>query len=137
MARTILLYAVALAVAVAALQWLEYRYATRTFSTEIYVALLAVGFISLGLWAGVRLTPRPRADDFTRNDAAIRSLGLTPRECEILELLASGQSIKEMARALRISPNTVKTHVARVYEKLDVSRRVPALDKARSLALIP
>ncbi len=72
-----------------------------------------------------------------RNDAAIRSLGLTTRECEILELLASGQSVKEMARTLGISPNTVKTHVARVYEKLDVQRRVPALEKARSLALIP
>lgn len=137
MARTILFYAAVLALAVAALQWLEYRYVSRTFSTEIYIVLLAAGFISLGLWVGYRLTPRPRAPDFTRNDAAIRALGLTPRECEILELLASGQSIKEMARALKISPNTVKTHVARVYEKLDVSRRVPALDKARSLALIP
>lgn len=137
MARIMILYAVALAGAVAALEWLEYRHVTRTFSTEIYVVLLAVGFISLGLWAGFRLTPRPRPIEFARNDAAIRSLGLTPRECEILALLASGQSIKEMARALAISPNTVKTHVARVYEKLNVSRRVPALDKARELALIP
>ena len=67
----------------------------------------------------------------------IRSLGLTPRECEILGLLASGQSTKEMARQLGISPNTVKTHVARVYEKLEVQRRIQAIHKARELALIP
>ena len=42
-----------------------------------------------------------------------------------------------MARQLQISPNTVKTHVARVYEKLGVQRRIQAIDKARELALIP
>lgn len=137
MARTVILYALALAVAVAALEWLEYRYVTRAFSTEIYVALLAAGFVALGIWAGRRLTPGAPPSSFERNHAAVRSLGLTARECETLELLASGQSIKEMARTLGISPNTVKTHVARVYEKLEVQRRVQAIEKARWLALIP
>lgn len=137
MMRTVILYAIALALAVAALEWLEYRYVTRAFSTEIYVALLAAGFVALGVWAGRRLTPRPAPAGFERNHAAIRSLGLTPRECEILALLATGQSLKEMARALAISPNTVKTHVARVYGKLGVQRRIQAIDKARWLALIP
>ena len=41
-----------------------------------------------------------------------------------------------MARRLGISPNTVKTHIARVYEKLGVSRRIQAIDKGRALALI-
>ena len=138
MVRTIILYALTLAVGAALLQWLEYRYLARAFSTEIYIALLALGFIGLGIWAGRRLTPAPPSGDgFTRNDAAIRSLGLSRRECEILELLASGQSNKELARTLSISPNTVKTHLARVYEKLGVERRVQAIEKARSLALIP
>jgi DNA-binding CsgD family transcriptional regulator len=42
-----------------------------------------------------------------------------------------------MARTLSISPNTVKTHLARVYDKLEVERRVQAIEKARWLALIP
>ena len=138
MARTILLYALALAAGAGLLQWLEYRYVTRAFSTEIYVALIAAGFAGLGIWMGRRLTPAaPAADGFVRNEAAIRSLGLSPRECEILALLASGQSNKEMARTLAISPNTIKTHVARVYGKLDVARRVQAIEKARWLRLIP
>ena len=138
MARTILLYALALALGATLLQWLEYRYLTRAFSAEIYIALLALGFIGLGAWAGMKLTPKqPRGDGFARNEAAIRSLGLSPRECEVLELLASGQSNKEMARTLSISPNTVKTHIARVYEKLEVDRRIQAIEKARWLALIP
>jgi DNA-binding CsgD family transcriptional regulator len=137
MGKTIALYAVPLAFAAAALKWLEYRYLTRTFSVEIYIALLAACFTCLGVWIGRKLTPQPADSHFQLNHAAIRSLGLTPRECEILELLASGQSNKEMARELAVSPNTVKTHLARVYEKLDVERRVQAIEKARSLALIP
>ena len=52
-------------------------------------------------------------------------------------LLASGQSLKEMARVLGVSPNTVKTHVAHVYEKLEVRKRVHAIEKARSLSITP
>jgi DNA-binding CsgD family transcriptional regulator len=137
MVRVVILYALALALAAAALQWLEYRYVVRAFSTEIYIVLIAMGFAALGLWAGRRLTARPSNGAFERNQAAIRSLGLTERECEILERLASGRSNKELARDLGISPNTVKTHVARVYEKLEVQRRVQAIEKARWLSLIP
>jgi DNA-binding CsgD family transcriptional regulator len=138
MTRTILLYAFALALAAAALEWLQSRYVLRHVSAEAYVALLAVAFVGLGIWAGRRLTPAPApAGPFARNDAAVRSLGLTPRECEILARLASGESIKELARALGISPNTVKTHVARVYEKLEVEKRMQAVEKARLLSLIP
>jgi DNA-binding CsgD family transcriptional regulator len=135
--RFVLPYALALAVATILLEWLRYRHVTRIDSTEIYVAILAIGFIALGIWVGRKLTPQPRPATFERNDAAIRSLGLTDRECEILAWLASGQSNKELARTLGISPNTVKTHVARVYEKLEVQKRVAAIEKARLLAIIP
>ena len=137
MARTIIPYAVARALAAAVLDCLEYRWTSRALSTEIYIALIACGSIALGIWAGTRLTPRTAPAAFARNDKAAESLGLTARECEILALLASGGSNKAIARALGISPNTVKTHVARVYEKLEVQNRIMALEKARSLALIP
>jgi DNA-binding CsgD family transcriptional regulator len=136
MARTILLYATALAIGAWLLEWLQYRYVTHAYSTEIYIALLASGFVGLGVWAGRAMTPGPAAAEFVRNEAAIRSLRLSPRECEVLALLATGQSNKEMARSLDISPNTVKTHVARVYEKLEVERRVQAIEKARWLRVI-
>lgn len=138
MTRTIILYAIALAIALAALEWLQTRYAVRAVSPELYIGVLALAFTALGIWAGRRLTPGPApTGPFERNDAAIRALGLTPRECEILDLLASGRSNKELARSLGISPNTVKTHVARLYEKLGVDRRIRAVEEARALALIP
>ena len=136
MARTLLYYSTALAAAAAALQWVEYRYLAHAFSFQIYLALVAVAFLALGAWAARQLTPRPAPAAFEINRAAIRSLGLTKRECEILERLASGQSNKELARALDISPNTVKTHLASLYAKLEVRNRIEAIEKARSLALI-
>jgi ATP/maltotriose-dependent transcriptional regulator MalT len=54
-----------------------------------------------------------------------------------LERLARGQSNKEIARAIGVSPSTVKTHVANIYAKLGVAGRGKAVDAARALALIP
>jgi DNA-binding CsgD family transcriptional regulator len=137
MTRIVLIYASALALAAAALHWLEFRHHTRAFSTEVYVATIAIAFVALGIWVGRRLTPQPPRAEFERNEQAIRSIGLTQRECDVLQLIASGQSNKELARALSISPNTVKTHVASIYAKLGVDRRMQAVEKARWLALIP
>jgi DNA-binding CsgD family transcriptional regulator len=137
MGRIILSYGLAIAALVTVLEWLEYRFVTRVFSAELYIVLLAVLFTGLGIWVGRRLTEKKPAAPFVKNTAAIRSLGVTDREFEVLELLAAGLSNKEIARRLDVSPNTVKTHVAKLYEKLEVERRTAAVDKARALALIP
>ncbi len=55
---------------------------------------------------------------------------LSPRELEILRLAAEGRSGPEIARILFLSPNTIKTHLANIYEKLGVSDRAAAVAKA-------
>lgn len=137
MTRIVILYAVALAIAAALLAWLEYHYVTRLFAGEIYILIVAAGFAALGGWAGWRLTRRRQSDGFEKNTAALETLGVSPREYETLALLAAGLSNKEIARKLGVSPNTVKTHLARLYEKLGASRRTEAVGKARDLSLIP
>jgi len=137
MTRSILIYAVLLGAAAFALQWIEYQYLTRAFTTEIYIVLIGIAFLGLGLWLGRVLTPQQRAPEFLLNQAALQSLGITKREYAVLEQLASGQSNKEIASALHVSPNTVKTHIARLYDKLEVSQRVQAVQKAKDLQLIP
>ena len=54
----------------------------------------------------------------------------------MLELLAAGRSNKEIARQLDVSPNTVKTHVSRLFEKLSARRRTEAISRARELGVI-
>lgn len=138
MTRTILLYGLALALGAVVLQWLDYRIWSGAASTEIYVTLIGLAFLALGVFVGLRLArPRGPQGPFEPNRAAQDSLGITAREYEVLGLLAAGQSNKEIARRLELSPNTVKTHVARLYEKLEAVRRTDAVLKARELGLIP
>lgn len=136
MARPIILYGTALAAAAFLLEWLNYKHVVHRWSTEFYIACIAILFVALGIWAGNRLTARPR-QAFVRNDAAVAALGLSARECEVLEMLAAGHANKVIARQLDISPNTVKTHVARVYEKMAVASRTQAVQKARTLDILP
>ena len=60
---------------------------------------------------------------------------LSPRECDILELIGQGYSNKRVARALGITAETVKSHVKRVFIKLDVNTRAHAVARAQSLGL--
>ncbi|MEM9837810.1 MAG: response regulator transcription factor [Pseudomonadota bacterium] len=130
------LYGGGLAVAAFALAWLEYRYTIRSLPTEIYVGVIALAFTGVGLWAGQKMNPK-RAEAFEPNEAASDALGLSERERRVLELIADGQSNKEIARTLGISPNTVKTHLSRLFSKLDVSKRTLAVRRARELLIIP
>lgn len=135
--RYALIYGVPLAGLAMLLQWAEYRYYVWRMPGEIYIALVAAVFVALGVWVGVRLTAAPAPLEFKPNENAIKALGLTPRECEILGHLSKGSTNKEIARTLGVSPNTIKTHIASLYGKLDVSGRGKAVEAARSLALIP
>ncbi len=136
MTRTIVLWALVLAAGAFALQWLQYQYLARAFSWQIYITIIGFAFAAGGVGLGWRLAARP-STRFERNAAAIASLGLTPQEMKVLERLAAGQSNKEIARTLGLSPNTVKTHIANLFAKLEVARRTQAIGKARDLHLIP
>ena len=137
MLRTVLIYGVALALAAVALQWLEYLTWARGHTGQVYVALIGAAFLGLGVWVGARVFRQaPRAQVFAPNTLAIASLGITPREIEVLKLLAAGGSNKEIARRLKVSPNTVKTHTSNLYQKLGSPRRTSAVSRARDLGLI-
>ncbi len=63
------------------------------------------------------------------------SLGLTPRQADVLRMLVDGQSNKAIARALELAPSTVKTHVEAIFERLHVSTRTQAVVAAARLGL--
>jgi DNA-binding CsgD family transcriptional regulator len=134
--RTILLYGAILALGALGLEWLQYRYLVRAHPGQIWLALIALTFLALGVWAGSRLFRRPPPAPFEINTQARDSLGISEREFEVLELLAAGQSNKEIANRLSVSPNTIKTHVASLFQKLDVRRRTEAILRARELGMI-
>ncbi|MEE2566555.1 response regulator transcription factor [Hyphobacterium marinum] len=137
MIRTVLASAFVLGLAAFAMEWLDYKAFTRQFAAEIYIVIIAAIFAALGVWVGIRLTPRKPSEPFAVNEAALASLGLTRRERSVLECLAAGQTYKEIARSLGVTPNTVKTHISNLFSKMGVERRGEAVNLARDLRILP
>lgn len=76
----------------------------------------------------VRHGPGPGADPAPPDPVAARvAMGLSSREAEVLELIASGESNGDIAASLFLSEKTVKNHVNRIYTKLGVSSRAAAV----------
>lgn len=133
--RRTLIYGAAVGAAATGLAWLDYRRLVLAHTDALYVFLIAAGFLALGLYAGARLFA-PAPPQVPGNPAAVEALGVSPRELAVLRELAAGRSNKEIARRLEVSPNTVKTHVSRLYEKLGAARRTDAVNRARELGIL-
>ncbi len=146
MRKTIIIYGIAMAALIALLKYLEYSYFIRDLSIEFYIGAIAVMFAVLGIWVGMRFTrvktvvvteTIPGGPEFELDPAKLKTLGISPREFEVLQLISEGFSNQEISEKLFISLSTVKTHSANLFMKLDASRRTQAVQKARELRLIP
>ncbi len=142
MKKIILIYGASLAVLVFLLKYLEYQFFAKDLALEFYLAVIAMLFTGLGIWAGFRLTRKKvvvvkMSADFVFNERELDRLGISKREHEVLEWMAKGLSNQEIADKLFVSLNTVKTHTSNLFLKLEVSRRTQAIQKAKELSLIP
>jgi two-component system, NarL family, response regulator LiaR len=152
MKRHILLYGLGGGILVVLLKLIEFRYLVVERSVEIYGGLIAAVFAGVGIWLGLRLTrarttvvetvvvrevPVAASGPFVRDARTVEALGVTPRELEILELIAAGLSNKEIAERIFVSENTVKTHSRRLFDKLGAKRRTQAVQLGKERRLIP
>jgi len=146
--KTVLAYGILAGALIALLKIVEYRFLVIEHSLEIYGGIVALIFAALGIWLGLKLTRTretvvvrevvvPVVGPFERNQTRLAQLGITPRELEILEAIAAGLSNREMAERLFVSENTVKTHTARLFDKLSARRRTQAVQRAKEAGLIP
>ncbi len=153
--RNILLYGGCSGLLIAVLNLTEYRFLVVEHSVEIYVALVAALFAGLGIWLGLTITrkrpevivnaketiikevPAQAAGPFVVDETRVSQLGITARELEILGLIASGLSNREIAERLFVSENTVKTHSSRLFDKLGAKRRTQAVQIGKTSRLIP
>lgn len=144
----VLLFGLVGGLLIVGLKLIEYRWLVVEHSIEIYGGLVALVFATVGIWLGRKLTrPKetivvrevsvPAPIDFVRDERRVEALGLTPRELEILEMIAAGLSNREIAEQGHVSENTVKTHSSRVFSKLGARRRTQAVQLGKELRLIP
>jgi DNA-binding CsgD family transcriptional regulator len=148
--RTVLVYGIVGGVLIAGLKLIEYRFLVVEHSIEIYGGLVAAIFSAVGIWLGLKLT-RTRETVIVKEVPVVVAadtpivpdpgragrLGITPRELEILALIAAGLSNREIAERLFVSENTVKTHSSRLFGKLNARRRTEAVRIAKTSGLIP
>jgi two-component system, NarL family, response regulator LiaR len=148
--RDVVVYGLLGGVLIALLKLVQYRFLLAEHSIEIYAGLIAAIFAALGIWLGLNLTKTktterivlrevrvPIGGSFVQNVARVEALGITPREMEILQLMAAGFSNREIASKLFVTENTVKTHSGRLFNKLNARRRTQAVIIAKEEGLIP
>lgn len=135
--KPLLGYGALLAAGAVLLQWLDYQRLARLHPGDVYLFLVAAGFLALGVFVGARAFAGPPPAPFDGNPKAQAALGLSARELEVLHALAAGLANKEIAARLHVSPNTVKTHVASLFAKLGARRRTEAIRRARELGIVP
>lgn len=147
--KQIILYGMSMALLLFLLKWLELRYVIINHSLEIYIGAIAIIFTGLGIWLALKLT-KPKINtiivekeifittdiEFVFNEKEFNKLEISKRELEVLQLMSKGLSNQEIAEQLFVSLNTIKTHVSKLFEKLDVKRRTQAIEKAKRLNII-
>ncbi len=126
---------VALAVGAFCLQWLEAQVLAQPVQGSLYLALLVGAFMVFGYWVGASLSPAPTAKGGQPNNAALATLGISPREQQVLQLLVQGLSNQEIAAKLFVANSTIKTHLHHLYRKLGVRTRGQAVHEANRLQL--
>ena len=147
--KTNIIYGVSLALLLILLKWLELRFIIFNNSYEIYSGAIAVIFTALGIWLALKLSkPKTqtvivekqvyikRKENFVINTSLIAELQLSKRELEVLNLLAQGHSNQEIASQLFVSLSTIKAHNQNLFKKLDVKRRIQAVEIAKKLNII-
>ena len=144
--REIALYGVCGGILIALLRLAEYRFLVLQHLVEVYGAIVAAMFAGLGIWLGGTLTKKKpdvvvrevRVEGpFVLDEDRVGELQITPRELEVLGLIAAGLSNKEIGERVFVSENTVKTHASRLFDKLGARRRTEAVQLGKSWRLIP
>lgn len=148
--RDTILYGVSMAAVMFLLKWLELRFVVYDHGYELFIGFVALIFTALGIWLALKLSkpkvetiiiekeiPVYKKGDFEPDTAAIERYDLSKREVDVLNLMAKGMSNQEIAQTLFVSLSTIKTHNQSLFVKLDCKRRTQAIERARSLGIIP
>jgi DNA-binding CsgD family transcriptional regulator len=151
--KSLLLYALSLGLLLLLLSWIEWRFIISDRQIRIYSGIMAAFFTGFGIWLSFHLR-KPKTEKIietvyiekepaseqtengTIDEEQIKKLNISKRELEVLQLIAGGLSNQEIADRLFVSANTIKTHVARIFEKLEAKRRTQAIEIAKQLRII-
>jgi two-component system, NarL family, response regulator LiaR len=148
--KLVILYGASLAGILLLMKWLEYQFVIIDHSFEVYIGAIALIFTGLGIWLAIKLA-KPKTETvivekqifiskpskgFIPDEGMLLKTGISRREWEVLELMSRGLSNQEIADQLFVSVNTIKTHSSNLFLKMDVKRRIQAIEKAKKLGIL-
>lgn len=137
MKKTVFIFSALIVALLVLFQLSKYTYASDPTSIEIIIAMVAVIFLTLGIYINKKILNKSIASSHQKiNTDKIKELGISNREYEVLIEISKGFSNKDIAEKLCITESTIKTHVSSLFIKLDSKRRTQALQKANELQII-
>ena len=148
MLKTTLIFGICLAVLLGLLKWLEFSFIVKDIALETYLGIIGGVFTLLGIWIGLKFARGKKTqlegiekslsgENPTAEFDPQNGFNLSPREHEVLVLIAQGLSYQEIADRLFVSLSTIKTHASNIFSKMDVQRRTQAVMVAQKKGLLP
>lgn len=129
-------YGTLLGISLVLLEVVRRAHITQKLPFDLYAGIIALVFLILGglvvlIWRGAfaQKIVRPRLARIAHNGE------FSARELDVLVFLVHGYTNKEIAQNLKITPNTVKSHLKNIYGKLEVSNRTQAAAEAKLLGV--
>jgi len=114
----------------------KYVHGSGDASIELIIVIIAVVFFFIGLYLNKKSLYKSNLPEKLLDSQKIKESGLSTREYEVLNGIASGLSNKEIGEQLFLSESTIKTHVSNLFIKLDAKRRTQAIQKAKEMQLL-
>lgn len=150
MKRTFWIYGLFLGLTLFCFKFSEFWFWSRYNNHDLFITIVAAFSLFIGVWFGYKNRGKWQKSNtlvYHKDEQVLQSPdtklikselapSISKREMEVLELLNKGMSNQEIADELFLSPNTIKTHTYRLFEKLEVKNRTLAILKAREMGLI-
>ncbi|SHI74831.1 response regulator transcription factor [Algibacter luteus] len=137
MKKTIIVFSLLILALLVLFQFIKYTLVSGDLQTEYVMAIIAIIFFGIGIFINKKAQNKQQTSVKKEiNYKKIEDLGLSKREYEVLQQVASGLSNQEIADKLFVSESTIKTHVSNVLVKLNAKRRTQAIQISKALNII-
>jgi DNA-binding NarL/FixJ family response regulator len=137
MKKTVIVFSLLILALLVLFQFSKYTLVSGDLQTEYVMAIIAIIFFGIGIFINKKAQNKQQTSVKKEIDyKKIEDLGLSKREYEVLQEVASGLSNQEIADKLFVSESTIKTHVSNVLVKLNAKRRTQAIQISKALNII-
>ncbi len=137
MKKTVIVFSLLILALLVLFQFSKYTLVSGDLQTEYVMAIIAIIFFGIGIFINKKAQNKQQTSVKKEIDyKKIEDLGLSKREYEVLQQVASGLSNQEIADKLFVSESTIKTHVSNVLVKLNAKRRTQAIQISKALNII-